>query len=390
MYETPPPRRKSCEACKAAKRRCDLVYPCSRCAHKNLPCIYPGRQPAYTDLQEAQSLDWADTLCQPLQEPGTLDNNRNLCTINNDLSLFDRTEMQSSYDFDRILYPISLEIEAPPHLLIQIPRIRSNRTIPQIFASHLKFAVDVLEDAPRMMVLENQTPWCHPQLYKNYMPKDMQDAYACCSLYMSKNEINAPVITALLNSRAKDLLSTPEPTSLLELVARTQALIFYQIICLFDEDVRSQVTAERLFAALKSSVLSYLKILYLPRTQDLTKLLPPSMESIADFWNAWILQESARRTALFAFAFVRIDEILHGNIPGYCDGRLGLDHSWYMSAHLWNAPCAFDFSVAWVELSSALECAMPEDIDLFGRMILVTILGIEDAQKWFRARGAAL
>ncbi|POR34231.1 Uncharacterized protein TPAR_05558 [Tolypocladium paradoxum] len=40
----PPPRRKSCEACIKAKRRCDSAVPaCLRCSQRRITCEYPGR-----------------------------------------------------------------------------------------------------------------------------------------------------------------------------------------------------------------------------------------------------------------------------------------------------------------------------------------------------------
>lgn len=49
----------------------------------------------------------------------------------------------------------------------------SNHTA-RVIASRLQFAIDRLQEVPRTMILENQTPWCHPQLYRNYMPRSMQ------------------------------------------------------------------------------------------------------------------------------------------------------------------------------------------------------------------------
>ena len=62
----------------------------------------------------------------------------------------------------------------PPSYEVGMPRTRQQRPLPEIIASHLQFAIDILKDTPRMMVYENQTPWCHSQLYKKYMPRAMQ------------------------------------------------------------------------------------------------------------------------------------------------------------------------------------------------------------------------
>jgi hypothetical protein len=61
-----------------------------------------------------------------------------------------------------------------PNLELVESRKRPLRPLPEIIATHLQFAIDVLKETPRMMVLQNQTPWCHPSLYKRKMPRVMQ------------------------------------------------------------------------------------------------------------------------------------------------------------------------------------------------------------------------
>jgi hypothetical protein len=217
---------------------------------------------------------------------------------------------------------------------------------------------------------------------------------------MCKNDINAPVIMNLFDARTRELLSAPEPTSALDILARTQALILYQIMRLFDGDIRSHATADALFTTLESSVLALMAIVPTPKPSDPTELLPLSIEDAATFWEEWVLQESARRTVLFTYYFVQIYKVLQGKVPVSCDGTLGLEHSWYLSGELWNASNAFDFAVAWTEkqhhivynldFGLVLQNALPSEVDLFGRMLLVTILGIDKAKAWFHIRGAIL
>ncbi|KAJ5368709.1 uncharacterized protein N7496_008469 [Penicillium cataractarum] len=282
-----------------------------------------------------------------------------------------------------------------------MPRTKPLRPLSEIIASKLQFAVDVLKNAPSMMVLETQLPWCHSQLYKKYMPRAMQDAYSCCSLYMSRNETNTPVIMSLLDARTDDLLSTPQPTTLIELLARAHALLLYQIMRLFAGDVRSHATANALFGTLESTVIDLYGNLYFPSPSESKELLPLSMDPIIEFWEWWIVQESARRTILLTFFFIQIYKVLQGNPSVHCDGKLGItSHSWYLSAQLWNAQSAFDFAVAWAEkdhfvvrdldFTAALENAQPDDVDLFGRMLMVTLLGIDGAKAWFYSKGAIM
>lgn len=203
---------------------------------------------------------------------------------------------------------------------------------------------------------------------------------------------------SLIDSRVQDLLFAPEPIALDDILARTHALLLYQIMHLFDGDIRSGGTAQSLFAALQSSAFSLLACLEFPDQTKSIDLHPLSIGPAIDFWESWVLHESARRTALFTFYFIQIYKLLQGDRQLQCDGKLGLFHSWYLSAHLWNAPSAFDFAVAWadkphfvidnLDFTCALSTAQPDDVGLFGRMLLVTVLGIDGAKAWFYTKGA--
>ncbi|RAL04672.1 Zn(II)2Cys6 transcription factor domain-containing protein [Aspergillus ibericus CBS 121593] len=399
-----PPRRKSCEACKVAKRRCDLAWPaCFRCARRNLVCVYPGRQPPSLDM-ETPSL--------PISPP------ENLFSPS-------YAEVQCTTDFNFLpstVEPGVLELPDPEKdildLLAQCPpiqppaqllafqepstaviRTRSSMPISEIVTTRLQFGIDVLKQAPRMMVLENQTPWCHQQLYKDGMPRSMQDALACCALYMARNEINTPVILSSFKTRIDDLLASPPPSTPIEALAYTQSLILYQIMRLFEGDIYARVSAEPLIPILETAGFNLLNYVHFPAPEPDTDSFPP-MDAVMQSWSEWVYQESARRTALFTFYLIQIYRLITGDNNLSCDGRLGLIHSWYLSAHLWSAQTAFDFAVAWNEhqhflicngdFVGALQSAQPADVDLFGRMLLSTVLGIDQAKAWLYSRGAIL
>lgn len=217
---------------------------------------------------------------------------------------------------------------------------------------------------------------------------------------MTKNEINAPVLMSIFDSRSNDLLSSPPPTKPLELLARIHALILYLIMRLFDGNTRSQPSSQCLFDVLETSVQSLLSSIHPPDPSEILELLSVSMDPVISFWNSWIFQESARRTVMMAFYFVSIHNFVQGRPAPVCDGKLGLELAWYQSAHLWNAQSAFDFAVAWTEklhfivynadFSGLLQDAKPDDVDLFGRMLLVTKFGIDETKAWFYSRGGSL
>lgn len=176
----PPPRRKSCEACRAAKRRCNLDLPtCFRCTQRGLACVYPGLPSAEllpelleliseTSVAEyscasqftftpAPGLDLHDAHPQALFAPSTLQ------TIPQDLS--------------PVIYLQSNE-------MIHIPT-KYSTPLSALMASRFQYAIDRLMDTPRMMVTENQTPWSHSQLYKDGMPQAMQGILSWCIVCMS-------------------------------------------------------------------------------------------------------------------------------------------------------------------------------------------------------------
>jgi hypothetical protein len=122
---------------------------------------------------------------------------------------------------------------------------------------------------------------------------------------------------------------------------------------------------------------------------------PASMVS----WESWIFRESTQRTFVFCFFFIRLYGMLKG---GACSGgpfSTG-PQTWTLTAPLWNAPSAYDFRAAWVgkrrfevrrmDLAEVLREAEPADVDGFGRMFLVAIMGVDETRGWFAARGGVL
>ncbi|KAF7586223.1 hypothetical protein BBP40_009221 [Aspergillus hancockii] len=228
------------------------------------------------------------------------------------------------------------------------PRSRQPMPLSAIIASRLQFAIDVLKDVPKMMVLENQTPWCHSQLYKDGMPKLMQEAYSSCALHITKNNLNAPVIVSLINANIQNLLASPIPTTPQETLAHTHALLLYQIILFITND--STPSNLSLILHLESSAMILLSCIYFPSpTTNTSTALPKDTNATHDFWITWIFQESARRTVLFTFYLTQLYKLIQNELIMTCDGKLGLVHSFYLSAHLWEARDAGGFAAAWAE-----------------------------------------
>lgn len=172
-----PPRRKSCGACVAAKRRCDLAVPsCSRCLQRNVLCLYPGRQPSAnppsSGVTESQDGSWQlGTLVLPVHAENSPCHQPDITNIHLPMG----SEWNSIDDLQADI-PIdpSWDLLVLPRFELAMRRTKPLKPLSEIIASKLQFTVDVLKNAPSMMVLETQLPWCHPQLYKKYMPRAMQ------------------------------------------------------------------------------------------------------------------------------------------------------------------------------------------------------------------------
>jgi hypothetical protein len=226
------------------------------------------------------------------------------------------------------------------------------------------------------------------------------DAHASCALYLAKTPLNGPIILRAIDTRVKDLLAAPPPSTLLEILAHTQSLILYQTIRLFDGDIRARSSAESIIEEVEESAMCLLAHVRFDIESPAKQLALYPLAPTRDFWHDWVLQESARRTVLFCFFFLQAYRLLAGQKGLECDGRLGLCHSWTMSAHLWTAATPVQFATAWrdknhfvvtdAQFGEVLKDARADDVDRFGRMWISTLLGMDEAEGWFATRGGVL
>lgn len=234
--EDPPPRRKSCLACATAKRRCDQRLPaaaCIRCAQRKIPCEYSstralgpraGRRVQAAAAAAAAAVDrelrrgghdptpgqagecvdsfvegpWGDeAVLDPwLQDGGDDDlmmpsvqpmdmSTSDWATTLEDLDLFGDEEALSrsrfSPDTAVARGPSIVPLHVPPTtspaqqpLQLSSPRGYNVEEVSRLLEDTMSYAVDKLKYAPKQMLLELQTPWCHVSLYKDEMPPVMQ------------------------------------------------------------------------------------------------------------------------------------------------------------------------------------------------------------------------
>ncbi|KAK2039880.1 hypothetical protein LZ31DRAFT_530877 [Colletotrichum somersetense] len=415
----PPSRRKTCLACAKAKRRCDHGQAaCLRCSRRKIDCVYPTPRISRPKRQTAPKL--VETPA-PQEGPERSTETPAACPDNSllpwqqdagllQLSTDDFDCIGLFTDFHDFLAPdvlldgtssFSSLISSPEQMLVPSQDFASDGLFEEMIASRLQYALDEMKKVPSSTVLENQAPWSHPYLYRAHMPREMQDAQACCALYIAKNRSNSRFVLRTIQARAHELLSSPTPRDRLGMLARLQAALLYQIIRLFDGDISLRASAQQALPALEGAMLALVPFVKWERGRPETG---PAEDRSAcptkDAWQEWIFQESARRTMFFTSFLLAAHNVLIGKVISGCQEDHFVGLSWTLSAHLWKAPDVVAFAVAWGEkrhfvvtresFSNVLEDAGADDVDAFGRILIVGGLGIDEARLWFHNRGGSL
>ncbi|KAI4648388.1 uncharacterized protein J4E79_010010 [Alternaria viburni] len=274
----------------------------------------------------------------------------------------------------------------------------SARHLSPFAKSRVEYSIELVKLAPKMMVEQCCTPWAHLLLYEDHMPRSLQDAHAACALYVTMNDNNAEHVARFITSRAEELIATSIPTTPIEVLARTQALMLYEIMLIFGGDIRLYARSDALIPHLEDVGVVLLPIAAEDPELPATLPLYPSTAA-RSAWQSYILRESARRTALVAFHITVIYTLLSGQMRS-CAKELSLKNRVTLSAHLWKATSAFDFAMAWnskshfvikeLDFTDVLRGAQPDDLDTFANMMLIGLQGIDDIRGWYHTRGGAL
>jgi hypothetical protein len=183
--DNPPPRKKSCTACIRAKRRCDLGQTaCLRCAQRNLICSYA--EPVHGIMSSPQMTVVSGTSWPEIETPSIglsipVNKVTEISSFGpaNALDCVGQTPAHTLPHLlggDPDLSDISLDLipSTPSPLFPLRSRFFDYSDVSRSIETRLKYAIEEIRRTPKTMVLENQTLWCHPQLYLDAMPRSMQ------------------------------------------------------------------------------------------------------------------------------------------------------------------------------------------------------------------------
>jgi hypothetical protein len=132
------------------------------------------------------------------------------------------------------------------------------------------------------------TVFVHRHLYKEHEPEAYQDCVAISALYLAKTARNQHILANSITTKIANLISAARTWTLTQHLAAVQALIIYQIICLFDPDLNLQASAE------KHNIL--LEIW----SAHLWKRAFNEPQSFHTKYDSWVFNESLRRTVLLS------------------------------------------------------------------------------------------
>ncbi|OIW29292.1 hypothetical protein CONLIGDRAFT_633453 [Coniochaeta ligniaria NRRL 30616] len=476
MKDTTPARkrmrkRKACLQCTKSKRKCDKTSPvCKRCLERGDSCRYellPHLPPSVADVLDEDhggeasgsgspdrwfhntdhTATYTDNCLSPppsqqqdaspqiqsgssnnVSASAATDSACNPCT--NDRWFLD----PESWDTQQISRP-ELALEA----------LVSEETLPHYISR--------LQAWLRRWVEDGHSPLMHRQLYRGHMPDCVQDAFTALTAYYATKPTTKPATMRMVNNRAKKLVDSHSQLYLatdtsdfaisapsialdtLTHVSRTQALFVYQMIRLFDGDIRSRAQAEEqshVLTAWACQMLASARLdcsgaallsdddagcpnvpsggSSLNRTNQLpvngvvTTLSHVVSSDPPSLWRTWVLAESVRRTYLMAnFMQSVYHNIKHG--WSVCPGGAAFS----ARAGLWDATTASEWcketrrklSTPGAKLSVSksllllesmdtwgiLQDNKPEDVDDFTIAVLEIAYGMDLVEHWVLERG---
>ncbi|KAF4615870.1 hypothetical protein G7Y89_g15243 [Cudoniella acicularis] len=408
-----PPHRTSCLACVKSKRRCDVGFPrCKRCTAKGLTCDYAGntrRAPTGTLVPNQGQTDASQT-----GHEGLADTNHDILNsiltpieMGQDATCFVDPTWPASTPSTQVNRPLNLstfpsedqwlsdsnDITIDGYVNTSLPIFEPGDdyvTMGAIYEERVRFASRQFRKYPEIFYTRGQNPFIHKHSYTEHLPPVISDALSACALYSGKNSENELFVFGDISRKAKDLAEMQRPfLSPVDLLASTQALLLYQIMRLFDGDIRQRADAESHETILISWTEQLLaRVLQCPLTMDPEAL---SQDSISvSSWNDWIFEESCRRTVLTSFMLQGVYSFLKF---GYDNVTCKVNKLCFTAqAALWNARSEYHwretskekphFKITIGEWDSAMEGVKPEDLEELGIMIQAVYKGMDIICEW--------
>lgn len=344
-------RRKSCNPCFGARRKCDLTYPiCRRCQKLGKECqyAYPPQLSVIvtgTTPPDAAAVSSARVLGPSLRrkregykKPFHLVHYGN--SQGHGPQLLREPTLPPDYLNEHTVYSENM---GWTWLFNQI------RTIPLVFAT------------------QAETVFIHKSLYNDTYPRPLRAAFGICAGCVSLNERNRSVLFQALDDQVSELLTPALKGSLAEDLVTLQAVLLYETIRLFYGGPEARAVAESQEYAVRTYALKLL--------QRANAELGITQQT----WESWILAESVRRTVVMLF---KVYTTYSSFRRGRCEGSTALQllpvstrSTWWSSREAYPQIPYRDETMIYKDFTSFRPVVPQPDIDLFDKLLLVGYMG---------------
>ncbi|KAH7344290.1 hypothetical protein BKA66DRAFT_478959 [Pyrenochaeta sp. MPI-SDFR-AT-0127] len=405
-------RQKSCTPCVRSKRKCGQEIPsCRRCIVRGIDCEYVGRSLNRLQRSARRNQVEEDAIVEPSAElyaEGTPGNwqLQQTCSAQ-PMTLLSPTTDDAFFNFPS--HPFNLNLpNIPDEELLRsgviddiVAQQNLGGIVPlpsdAILQPRVEFAAKRLATIPRTFAEQGHTTFIHRVLFQDKASPALQDALSACALYCMKSEQNQTLVLRNVEHKTRKLIDCTNPlhASTTDLLAATQALLLYQIIRLFDGDIRLRAQAE-----VDQSVL----LVWVGYIRERNSAAMPSLLGLTDLqlvpknsnanWHQWLVKESIRRTAITAimldgtYSFLKVG---HDTVPDY---RL----SFSAQTALWNTQSEVGWRRAYAEKEhleiivtrwdEVIAKAKPDDMEELGVLVMAMLWGIEATEDWLGQRYA--
>ncbi|CAH0034058.1 unnamed protein product [Clonostachys rhizophaga] len=407
---------KACKTCAVAKRKCGRQKPqCLRCRRLNVPCIYPPSKPSsyvlIPDDEDAITIgsdssataaasreSRSSTVVSTLPQPHRFDPaNFYLALDLQDSPIHDGQDLRASA-------PPSWFQNIPGDLGVLLPIQKADLDTSAF--DNMKHHMAIAKEWLARWVDKGSNPFIHPQLYKRRLPVCIQDAYTSVASYLRKNQANEQMIYRIIEDRVRNLVEghpkDPPALDSIDSLGRVQALLIYQIIGLFDGDLRLRHVAEGYIQTLYEWAANLEPLARYPLwLGDLngtsgTHVSTTGVYEASDVgsstdgsWMSWIIAESMNRTWTLVAGIQGVYKMIQQSRSHRCSvvgmmmtARKGLWDA--PSAPAWDKICAERYIgfIFLSEVETLFTKFTYDEVDEFTIMTLGTMFGLERIERW--------
>ncbi|PTB64643.1 hypothetical protein BBK36DRAFT_1164474 [Trichoderma citrinoviride] len=399
-------RKKSCSACVAGKRRCDLDLPlCGRCRRSRKDCVYPWMM-AVGGSQQGLS-----TTAPPVSVGANLTQDvRGIWQAGMNTSSGSSSGSSSSGSSHGESGPgllvigsglgaVGLSAPGPPSAtefaaspeFVYFDITNTPVTTGSIFQSRTEWAASRFAMQPQILAMTGQNCFVHHTQVAS--SEVLQEALAASALHCMRNTANAALVRGEIAKRVARLVGSirravtcASEAAALDLLPALQALVVYQCIRFFSrDDVGERMRAER-----DEAIVQSLLVALYPRLRSFSKTM--------DGWSTWIYYESMRRTVLTA-------EILSGTYNFLMQGwdqaeARTLQLKFTAQVALWEAKTAVEWEAMWARgprlqvtvrtFTDDARSALPEDMEDLGMVLWALHHGLDEMENWMGKRKPVL